>query len=183
VGEPVPAARTARFGEVAGDAVRTLAPEDSLDELTALLHRGYARLAAMGFNYTAVDQDVETTRRRATRGTCLVAEREGRVVGTLSMHRGAPDEETPAYRDPRVVVLGQFAVEPEMQGRGVGAALMAEAERRARAAGAAAALGDTAEGAAHLVAWCERRGWRRVGFERWPGKTYRSVLLRKDLAP
>jgi hypothetical protein len=60
---------------------------------------------------------------------------------------------------------------------------MAEAERRAREAGAVAAYGDTAEGATHLVAWYERMGWRVVGHERWPGKTYRSVLLRKDLAP
>jgi GNAT superfamily N-acetyltransferase len=163
--------------------VRTLSPSDSLEELTALLHRGYARLAAMGFNYTAVDQSVETTRRRATRGTCLVAERAGRIVGTLSMHRGAPDEETDLYRDPRVAILGQLAVEPDLQGKGIGAALMGEAERRARAEGAVAALGDTSEGATHLIAWYEAMGWRVVGHVRWPGKTYRSVLLRKELTP
>jgi carboxyl-terminal processing protease len=32
-----------------------------------------------GWNYTAVDQSVEVTRRRGTRGTCLVAERDGRL--------------------------------------------------------------------------------------------------------
>jgi hypothetical protein len=31
-------------------------PNDSFEELTGLLHRAYASLGAMGFNYTAVDQ-------------------------------------------------------------------------------------------------------------------------------
>jgi GNAT superfamily N-acetyltransferase len=172
-----------RWGSAPGDVVRALAPSDSFEDLTGLIHRAYARLAGMGFNYTAVDQDEATTRRRATRGACLVAERGGRVVGTLSMHRGAEDEETDAYRDPRVAILEQLAVEPDLQSAGIGAALMAEALRRARAEGAARALGDTSEGATHLVAWYERMGFRVVGLVRWPGKTYRSVLLEKALAP
>jgi predicted N-acetyltransferase YhbS len=178
-----PAARPTRFGAAAGERVRPLASGDSFEALTALLHRGYARLAAMGLNYTAVDQDPETTRERATRGTCLVAESGGRLVGTVSWWRGGPLEDCERYRDPSGAILGQLAVEPSLQRRGVGAALMAEAERGARGSGAAVALGDTAEEATHLVAWYERMGWRVVGHERWPGKTYRSVILEKALLP
>jgi predicted N-acetyltransferase YhbS len=171
----------AAFGAVPGDRVRELSPADSFDDLTGLLHRAYAALSAKGWNYTAVDQDVETTRRRATRGRCLVAERGGRVVGTISMHRGDAFEEAPLYRDGSVVILEQLAVEPDLQGLGIGEALMAEAERRAREEGAREAIGDTAEGADHLIAWYRRLGYGVVATERWPGKSYRSVVLSKAL--
>lgn len=161
--------------------VRPLRPDDSFEVLTALLHAGYARLGALGLNYTAVDQDVETTRRRATRGRCLVAELDGRLVGTLSLWRGGPDEETERFRRADAFVLGQFAVDPALQRRGIGTALLAEAERVARTEGAVELLGDTAEAAAHLVGYYERLGWAVVGTLRWPGKTYRSVLLAKAL--
>ncbi len=161
--------------------VRALSPADSLVELTALLHRAYARLAEAGWNYTAVDQDVETTRRRATRGACLVAEVGGRVVGTLSLWRGGPEEGDRRFADPSSMLLGQFAVEPSMQGLGIGGALLAEAERSARESGASEVLGDTAEGAIHLVRLYERRGFRVVGRVRWPGKSYASVVLAKPL--
>ena len=36
--------------------IRQFGPDDSIEELTALLHRAYARLGSMGLNYTAVDQ-------------------------------------------------------------------------------------------------------------------------------
>jgi len=44
--------------------LRPLAPSDSIVELTLLLHRAYARLGAMGLNYTAVDQSPDVTARR-----------------------------------------------------------------------------------------------------------------------
>jgi hypothetical protein len=63
--------------------IRPWAEADSLVELTALLHRAYARLAAMGLNYTAVDQTVEMTERFMRWGTCFVAVRGGELVGTI----------------------------------------------------------------------------------------------------
>ena len=47
--------------------IRQLAPADSLEELTHLLHRAYAQLGGMGLNYTAVSQPTETTARRLMR--------------------------------------------------------------------------------------------------------------------
>ena len=60
---------------MAGDAiiVRPIGPIDSLAAMTELLHSAYARLGAMGFNYTAADQTEEITRERVAGGTCLVA--------------------------------------------------------------------------------------------------------------
>ena len=65
--------------------VRPFAASDSLDALTALLHRAYARLGAMGLNFTAVDQSVEMTRRRVESGQCFVAEANGALVGTVTV--------------------------------------------------------------------------------------------------
>jgi hypothetical protein len=66
-------------------SVRRLATADSLEALTALLHRAYAPLGAMGLNYTAVDQTVEVTRKRCAAGTCFVAVDGERIVGTVAV--------------------------------------------------------------------------------------------------
>jgi hypothetical protein len=48
-------------------SVRMFTPVDAV-QLTELLHAAYAELGAMGLNFTAVDQSVETTRYRARGG-------------------------------------------------------------------------------------------------------------------
>ncbi|MBX3458479.1 MAG: hypothetical protein KF696_00785 [Planctomycetes bacterium] len=91
--------------------IRLLAPGDSLDELTKLLHSAYQRLADMGFNYTATSQTVETTRERIERNECFVAVAEGRIVGTglLIIDR----LEQPAWAaQPGVCYAGQLGVDP-----------------------------------------------------------------------
>ena len=70
--------------------LRLLRSDEPVAPITALLHRAYARLAAMGLNYTAVDQGDDVTARRARRGACLVAEVDGRLVGTLAFHGPDP---------------------------------------------------------------------------------------------
>jgi predicted N-acetyltransferase YhbS len=149
--------------------------------VTALLHRAYARLAALGLNYTAVDQKEAVTRRRASLGRCLVAERAGRIVGTLAYHGPVATSEAPWCRRADVVILEQFAVEPDLQGQGIGRALMDAAEEAARTSGAAFVVGDTAAPAAHLIRYYGARGYEVVDTVQWPGKTYRSVLLAKRL--
>ena len=161
--------------------LRLLGPGDDVAALTVLIHRAYARLGEMGLNYTAIDQDEETTRRRASRGACVVAEVEGRVVGTVAVQGPHPGSESAWHRRADACVLGQLAVEPALQGRGIGSALMDEAERRARESGAAWAVGDTAKPATHLITMYEARGYRIVDEVQWPGKTYRSVVLAKPL--
>ena len=162
--------------------IRTLGEREPTAALTALLHRAYGALGARGLNYTAVDQDDGVTGRRARKGTCLVAEAGGAVVGTLSLHGPEATSENAWFTKAGGVTLGQFAVEPSLQGRGLGRALMAEAERRAVAEGASHLVGDTAEPATHLIAFYERLGYRVVDRVQWPGKTYRSVVLVKTLS-
>lgn len=164
-----------------GLGVRPLGPDEPVAPLTALLHRAYASLAALGLNYTAVDQADDVTARRARRGLCLLAELDGRLVGTISGHRGGPEGAHPWERRPDAFVLEQLAVEPGLQRGGIGAALLDAAEAYAKAAGATVAVGDTAAPAGHLVAYYGARGYRVVDTVQWPGKVYRSVVLAKDL--
>jgi hypothetical protein len=73
-----------RMNPLDGIAIRPLDPHDSIEGLTALLHRAYAPLGAMGLNYTAVDQTPSDTRSRIGKGICFVAvDGGGRLVGTV----------------------------------------------------------------------------------------------------
>jgi hypothetical protein len=63
--------------------IRLIRPNDSFEELTELLHRAYASLGATGFNYTAVDQNVATTRERTANQECYLAFLDERLAGTF----------------------------------------------------------------------------------------------------
>jgi len=163
--------------------VRELAPTDSIADLTALLHAAYAQLGGMGFNYTAVDQTQDVTRKRISRGLCLVATDNGALVGTIMFHAPGQSAGCPCYERPDVATIGQFGVLPDRQGTGTGTRLLREAETLAIASGAAELALDTSEGADHLIGWYEREGFRFVEHAQWPGKTYRSVNMSKRLEP
>jgi GNAT superfamily N-acetyltransferase len=162
--------------------IRDLDERDSISAITTLLHEAYAALAASGFRYVASHQDEEVTRRRLARGFPLIVERDGRMIGTVTLYPPHPEAFVPWYRRPDVHYFGQFGLLPEYQGRGIGRRMMDELERRARERGAAELALDTAEGAAHLLAWYERRGYRRIEIVQWPVTNYRSVVLSKTLA-
>jgi GNAT superfamily N-acetyltransferase len=161
--------------------IRPLHPTDSLEELTELLHRCYQRLADMGFNYTATYQTVETTRERVGDNECFVALADGRIIGTalliphrLTMHEFADQ--------PGVAYAGQLGVDPEYRNFGLGSRLMDAVEDRAREMRFHTVMGDTSEGADYLLKMYAGRGYKAVGYHQWPGKSYRSVVLAKQLS-
>ncbi|MEU2870627.1 GNAT family N-acetyltransferase [Streptomyces olivoreticuli] len=83
----------------------------------------------------------------------LVVECEGETVACCQLeHRGAH-----AY-------FGMFAVRPTMQGAGLGKVVIAEAERVVRAEWGAREMHMTViRQRDDLIAWYERRGYRRTG--------------------
>jgi len=168
--------------------IRLFTLDDSVPELTHLLHRAYAQLAARGFNYVACDQSDDMTRRRIFGAECYVAVAEGTMIGTItfrlpgSKSAAAPAAPAPAwYRRPDVAKVNQLAVDPAWQRNGIGSLLLDHLERRAAASGAAELALDTAEGAAHLIELYARRGYRFVEHVQWPGLNYRSVILSKRM--
>ncbi len=177
-----------RDGVVTRAELRPLAPSDSLESLTALLHGAYSRLGAMGLNYTAVDQTVEVTAQRVASGQCFVAEHDGRIVGTVTVG-GAWDvqrvpgaRQCPWYLRRDIAHLHQLGVEPAAQGQGIGTALIAACEQWARERGLGAIALDTAAPAAHLRARYARLGYSDADEVQWSGKTYRTVIMVKALA-
>ncbi|MCX4669008.1 GNAT family N-acetyltransferase [Streptomyces sp. NBC_01381] len=83
----------------------------------------------------------------------LTVERDGRVVACCQLeHRG-----THAY-------FGMFAVSPDLQGAGLGKVIIAEAERTVRETWGAREMHMTVISVRDdLIAWYERRGYRRTG--------------------
>ncbi|MFE5185979.1 GNAT family N-acetyltransferase [Streptomyces sp. NPDC056628] len=86
-------------------------------------------------------------------GRLLTVERDGRTVACCHLeHRGAY-----AY-------FGMFAVSPELQGAGLGKVIIAEAERQARLTWGVTEMHMTVISVrSELIAWYERRGYRRTG--------------------
>lgn len=153
--------------------------------VTDLLHRAYAGLAERGLNFTAATQDAELTARRAAAGPTWVLVDGARPVATLTLSlppatflQGLTAEAAAPGR----AWLNQMAVDPEHRGRGHARRLRDRALEHAAAHGVTAVGVDTAEPAGDLLEVYRR--WRFVERDviRWPGKTYRSVVLVRDLA-
>jgi GNAT superfamily N-acetyltransferase len=103
----------------------------------------------------------------------LVAERAGGVVACCQLERRGAT----AY-------FGMFSVRPELQGDGLGRAVLARAEQYAREEWNAVELEMTViEQRADLIAWYERRGFTRTGeYSPFPyGDERFGVPLRPDL--
>ena len=87
----------------------------------------------------------------------LLAERGGQLLASCVVERLRGGHAGDGY-------FGMFSVRPEAQGNGTGRALLAEAERMARDEWHARAMRMTViDVRAELIAWYERRGYRRTG--------------------
>ncbi|WP_411110479.1 GNAT family N-acetyltransferase [Streptomyces sp. c-19] len=83
----------------------------------------------------------------------LVVESDGEIVACCQLE----DRGEAAY-------FGMFAVRPELQGAGLGKLIIAEAERRVRELWGAREMHMTVISVREeLIAWYERRGYRRTG--------------------
>jgi ribosomal protein S18 acetylase RimI-like enzyme len=161
-------------------ALRRLAPEDSIEALTALLHRAYAAHAADGRRFFASYQAPADTRHRVSKGECWVATAAGELVGTVTLV--SPYDFPVNYPAPAMSgTFYQLAVDPTRQRSGLGSALLRLAEERIEAAGASAIAIDTSALAVELIAWYERRGYTGSGAWRWAVTNYASVVLTKVL--
>jgi ribosomal protein S18 acetylase RimI-like enzyme len=100
----------------------------------------------------------------------VLAEEEGRLLGSVLVK----DDHGSAY-------IGMFAVSPGLQGRGVGRALLTEAERVGRDdLGRSEARMTVLVQRHELIAWYQRRGYQRTGVhEPFPYGDPRAGLPRR----
>ncbi|MGR6974333.1 GNAT family N-acetyltransferase [Streptomyces cynarae] len=150
------AADTATTGLTFRDAT-----EADVDALVALVESAYrGESSRMGWTTEA---DILEGRRTDPEGVLevikspdsrlLTVERDGSIIACCQLeHRGDH-----AY-------FGMFAVSPTLQGGGLGKVVIAEAERTARETWGAKEMQMTVISVRDdLIAWYERRGYRRTG--------------------
>ena len=161
--------------------IRPFVETDSIEELTQLLHRAYKQLADMGMRFFASHQNEEQTRSRVNAGECYVGLCDDRIVATITMYRNRDKDGPDIYRRDGVGYFGQFAVDPDCQGRGFGNEMLTHVESRAHDSGIEQLALDTAESASHLIEYYARHGYRFVEHVQWPDTNYRSVVMSKSL--
>ncbi len=163
-----------------GFVLRRFRDGDSVEELTALLHRAYADHAAAGRVFFASYQSPRDTRHRLSKGECWVATWDAALIGTVTV--SAPHPTPSGYPGPEGAgSFWQLAVDPARRGSGLGRRLLALAESRIAALDSEHVVIDTAAQAAELLGWYRRRGYAPIGAWRWDVTNYDSVVLAKDL--
>ena len=161
---------------------RFLSPDDDLVMLTELIHAAYGKRAARNLRYWATHQSVEDTARRFQSGQGLIAEKAGRIVGTVVVRPPQPDSEVAVYRHPTTWTLCQFAVLPDVQGGGVGRQLHAAALEYAWFQGGRSMALDTAAPAIDLIDMYIRWGYSVVDDADWrPLTNYVSVVMSRSI--
>jgi GNAT superfamily N-acetyltransferase len=166
--------------------VRLLLPSDPIPAITRLLHRAYAKQVAMGLRPLAGRQDDSVTAGRAANSECYVALAGGSageaIAGVILFEEQEQATFPPFFLKPHVCHFAQFGVDPDVQGRGIGRALLETVERRAREKGAAELALSMAEPDRELYDFYLKRGYRFVEHWQWPYTNYRSCILSKALA-
>ena len=162
-------------------AIRRLRSCDSLDTLTALLHRAFEDLAGRGIECQCAHQSVARTSERVKRGECFIAVSGGRTIGTVTLEHPDPCSAIEAYRDPATASVHQLAVDPACQGAGVGGALIACATAWAGARRYERLALDTPQGASREVTWYLGRGFDLAQVVHVAGRRYASVVLTKAI--
>ena len=100
------------------------------------------------------DADAVLALMHGDRRVLLIAEDEGRLVGCCQLEQRAGD----------VAYFGMFSIRPGEQGQGLGRLVLAHAEQVARDDwGARTMVMTVLMQRGDLIAWYERRGYRRTG--------------------
>ncbi len=186
-GPPVLARKATPDGEL---SVRRYFIDDSIPEITRLLHRAYAPQVAMGLRPLAGRQDDGVTTDRIANSECYLTLLRGasargkadRVVGVILFQEIEQAKFPSFFLRPDVSHFAQFAVDPDLQGRGIGQLLLDVVEARAKELGYKHLALSMAEPDTALRAFYERRGFAFVEHWQWPYTNYRSCILSKALA-
>lgn len=162
--------------------IRRWEADDCVHALTALIHRAYRPNAELGFHFVATHQTPEVTQDRLNSGTAFVAEIDNRIVGTITLQFPIEVPHGEYVTDRPLALFGQFAVEPEFKGTGVGRLLLEAAENEARKLGGEEICLDTAQGADHLISYYQRQGYEIRAEADWrPEVNYKSWVMVKKL--
>ncbi len=161
--------------------IRPLRADDSLQDITSMLHRAFSPMAREGIGCASSEQSEEATRHRASLGDCFVAVVNHRVVGTLTLRWASRRSDCRWYRQANVASLHQFAVDPAFQGEGIGTLLLRHAKNWAHQNHFDELALDTPLPAQHLIRFYEAQGFHQVGLVQFAGRSYVSCVLSHSL--
>ncbi len=165
--------------------VRRFMTGDPVPEITGLLHRAYARQRALGLEPLAGRQDDATTLERvlASEAYLAVADHGGvhLIVGIILFNEHEKVTFPPSFLEHGTAHFAMFAVDPQLQGIGVGVKLMERCEARALEIGADRLALSMAEPDRSLRRYYERRDYELVEHWQWPYTNYRSVILARTI--
>ena len=163
--------------------IHPFSENDSITELTELLHRSYKVLLDSGWKHVAGWQDEEMTGHHISKGECFVAVSDGKIIGTILLYGDFSDKgDVPElYKRKDVRVFGKFAVEPEFQKLGIGSRLMDFIENHAREMGINEIALDTSEETTDLINFYKKRGYRFICHHQWAITNFQSVVMSKKL--
>lgn len=135
---------------------------EAVRALTMEAYREYASVMEPAA-WAGLEQTLRTALLMEAPAEWIVAERDGRIVGSVMLYPPAADAYAGAAARARWPELRLLAVAPEGRGQGVGQALVDECVRRARRMGAAELGLHTSRSMA-----AARRMYQRMGFVRAP---------------
>jgi len=161
--------------------IRPYKPADPISEITALLHKAYTKMAQQGMLYLASHQSDLITKDRLTNGVSFLVLKDNVIVGTISVYGPYSGSEALFYRQEGVYHFGQYAVDPDLQGTGLGKRLYQTVEDHCRKNNVKTLALDTAETAEYLIALYQRWGFKIVDRVKWDEVNYRSVIMAKEL--
>ena len=152
------------------------------EEITKVLNLAYKELLDQSLSYAAATQTVEKTKARMKNGVCMIAEIDGKIVGTLTYHVHEKKENSKWYIDGKYIVLTQLAVLPEYREHNVYLCLASNFLRKVRKDKEIACLiADTSVEAERLVKGYVSLGMQIVDYVSWPGTNYYSYVFCKTI--
>ena len=153
---------------------------NAIVELVTSAYRGEASRAGWTteadlLDGARIDPEVLRADLRRDRSIVLLAAAPGEAAGALPACAHVAAEDGGGY-------FGMFAVRPGLQGSGIGAAVLAESERIVRDEwGLPLMRMSVIEQRDELIAWYQRRGYRRTGtFKPFPYGDERFGIPRRD---
>lgn len=157
-----------------------LATLEDVEEILALTLRAYAPSRELGINFAAATADIDLVVRNLEDNVCYVREVDGHIQATLSLRMPWGNQPGP-FEIPHI---WWFAVDPLINEKGVGSALMKwiEDEVLGKQLRAPAVSLGTADRHPWLANMYERKGYVRVG-EANLGKGHITVYFAKPITP
>lgn len=165
-------------------SIRRFMTGDSIPEITALLHRAYARQREAGLDPLAGRQDEATTLDRILNSESYLAftdQTESQIAGVILFNEHERVTFPEFFLREHVAHFAMFGVDPAIQAAGIGGKLLATCEERARETESTHLALSMAEPDKALHRYYKRRGYEYVQDWKWPYTNYPSIILAKTL--